>query len=536
MTMTRSPGRPVFLGLVLAGSVLVLLLHAWSFGFEIDDAYISFRYAQNLVDGHGLVFNPGEPVEGYTNLAWVLLSALGIALGIEPLLFARVLGTLASIGVLLLAPIAVRRLAPTAGATALAAPVLLAACGPLACWTLAGLETPLVALLALGTFLCALTAQPLLTGVLALALALTRPDGVALGGAFLLWSVLACMHAPGRTRARAIGGGALFALGVLAHFVWRHETYGAWLPNTYYAKTGDLAGQLRSGVPYALDFARAFLAPWVGVAAWSAVASRGAVWRDPRVRATLAVLGGWIVYVIAVGGDGLGMFRFFVPILPILTVLGVALLHHALTGSAAGGIGAPSTTGRTEAPVEANGRTAAVVTLAIAAFTAISSMTGNERALVTAHMSGENLAGWKLAGDTLARVLPEGTTIALAPVGYIPYRTGLVTYDILGLTDPAIARREMDFEIGYAGHEKHDGARILSRHPDYLLLGNVDVTAERRRGVIPPFRPELDIYRNPDFARDYESVSIPLDGGGFLNCYRLRALRAPREAGEARDP
>ena len=41
-------------------------------GFDIDDAYISFRYAQNLLDGHGLVFNPGDPVEGYSNLLWVL--------------------------------------------------------------------------------------------------------------------------------------------------------------------------------------------------------------------------------------------------------------------------------------------------------------------------------------------------------------------------------------------------------------------------------------------------------------------------------
>lgn len=32
-----------------------------------EDAFISFRYARNLVDGHGLVFNPGERVEGYTN-------------------------------------------------------------------------------------------------------------------------------------------------------------------------------------------------------------------------------------------------------------------------------------------------------------------------------------------------------------------------------------------------------------------------------------------------------------------------------------
>src|ERR1035437_4307958 len=40
-----------------------------------DDAMISMRYARNLAEGHGLVWNPGERVEGYTNLAWTLFMA-----------------------------------------------------------------------------------------------------------------------------------------------------------------------------------------------------------------------------------------------------------------------------------------------------------------------------------------------------------------------------------------------------------------------------------------------------------------------------
>ena len=41
---------------------------AWSL---TDDAFISFRYVRNLLEGHGLVFNPGERVEGYSNFLWV---------------------------------------------------------------------------------------------------------------------------------------------------------------------------------------------------------------------------------------------------------------------------------------------------------------------------------------------------------------------------------------------------------------------------------------------------------------------------------
>ncbi len=44
-------------------------------GNTIDDAYISFQYAKNWASGNGVVFNPGERVEGYTNFLWVALLA-----------------------------------------------------------------------------------------------------------------------------------------------------------------------------------------------------------------------------------------------------------------------------------------------------------------------------------------------------------------------------------------------------------------------------------------------------------------------------
>ena len=53
--------------------------------FITDDAFISFRYVRNLLEGHGLVFNPGEYVEGYTNFLWILeLAAIWRVLGIRP--------------------------------------------------------------------------------------------------------------------------------------------------------------------------------------------------------------------------------------------------------------------------------------------------------------------------------------------------------------------------------------------------------------------------------------------------------------------
>ena len=53
--------------------------------FLTYDAFISFRYARNLLEGHGLVWNPGERVEGYSNFLWVLeLAAIWAATGVPP--------------------------------------------------------------------------------------------------------------------------------------------------------------------------------------------------------------------------------------------------------------------------------------------------------------------------------------------------------------------------------------------------------------------------------------------------------------------
>jgi len=68
------------------------------FDWKLDDSYITFSYAQNWVQGHGIVFNRGEYVEGYTCFLWVALSALGLRLGADIAPWSTVLGILGAIG------------------------------------------------------------------------------------------------------------------------------------------------------------------------------------------------------------------------------------------------------------------------------------------------------------------------------------------------------------------------------------------------------------------------------------------------------
>ena len=491
--------------------LLLLLGHALLFGFVIDDAWISLRYADNLVAGHGLVFNPGEPVEGYSNLLWVLLGALGLELGVPPLLWLRILGTLAMGGLLLLVPGALHRLQPERGyEDAWAAPatqLVIAAAGPVACWMLAGLETPLFALLVFGAWRTAMGRHRLGAGLLGLLLALTRPEGLALGAIFCAWSLLPSRELRPAVQSlwRRWSGLAVFLLGTMAYLWWRHHTYGYWLPNTYYAKTGDLAGQVKMGLPYARDFLLRYGLP-LGLVAIAAPSRGGAglVLRLP-VMLSLGLLAAWLGYTVAVGGDMLGMFRFWAPLLPVAVTVTMSLAAGAEW-------------------LVRPGR-AAMVALPLAAALLYSSFEGRERRLVDIHMSEANLGGWILAGDAMAAQLPRGTSIALGPAGYIPWRTGFRTLDFYGIVTPAIAHRAGPFRHAYAGHGKTDGPWVVSRRPDYILIGNVDITDRPRQGLIPPLDREVDLVLDPRFQQEYEQTWLPVAGGKVLNLFRRRDVR-----------
>src|ERR1700733_14661069 len=91
------PPLHLVLGLLLPAVLLVVNM-ARVGSFTIDDAYISFRYARNLAHGLGLVYNAGEHIEGYTNFFWTVLLAVGVKVGLDPVLLAKVLGGIAACG------------------------------------------------------------------------------------------------------------------------------------------------------------------------------------------------------------------------------------------------------------------------------------------------------------------------------------------------------------------------------------------------------------------------------------------------------
>ncbi len=313
--------------LLVAISAVLILHQAFYFaalgGDAVDDAYISFRYARNWVEGEGLVFNSGERVEGYTNFLWIVVLAPAIAVGLPVGPVSMVLGGICSLATLWLL---YRYLATTPGGVwaGVLAAGLLAADGSFALWAVGGLETALFTLLVAAGAISYLREdggprRGLATGLLFALATMTRPEGILVLGVTAFHSVAraaAERRLPGQADLlRLLGFAAVYG----PYFLWRFSYYGYPFPNTFYLKVGtsDRAAEMARGWAHLRTFVGghgALLVP--------AVATLAFIERGVRAAASYLalVVGVFFAYVIYVGGDW-SVGRFFVPVLPLLYTL-----------------------------------------------------------------------------------------------------------------------------------------------------------------------------------------------------------------------
>ncbi len=518
----------------------LLLAHAGLYAFVCDDAFISFRYARNLVEGFGLVFNPGDaPVEGYSNLLWVLLLAAGGAAGFEAARLAPFLSLLATAGLwFCVARFALReQRAPRLPLLFLTAPLLLGLTRSVAVWSTSGLETRLFELLLLCGVLrlreelkaCAgsdATLAPL-AALLFAAACWTRPDGALVAGACLA-TAFALSAAKGRRH--LLASALLCAAGVVAQLGFRLAYYGAWLPNTWVAKVGGELWPAR-GLAYAEAFSLEY-SLWL----WLPFAAIGARARWRRGDRALPALAAAAVlphaaYVIAIGGDHFEYrpFDLYFPFLYLLVADGLAELcargRRSAIAAAAGALlglallielpwrthlgfpaqyqsGFPG--GRSTPAAEAYlrpeqgwlSRLPGLRALAARHRTRLFELTrqfvgirAEEHRLFAQNASREGLA---LARLVARGSLPRDTHIATDSVGAIPYLSRLRTLDRLGLTDAVVARSPLVRPelLGHGKAASLDYARAIgvdlwALDPVHLLWLPLDPSLPER---IPPWR------------------------------------------------
>jgi hypothetical protein len=476
--------------LILAILSLAFGAHAFCYNYSTDDAFITFRYVRNMLDGNGLVYNPGERVEGYTNFLWAMLVAGPTSLGANITRTAKALGLLSGIGTLLAVFLVMRscaaeRYSDRATKWMVILPsALLAANGGFAMWSLGGLETLFF------TFLLSLViyvylkarggAAMYLCGLLFALLVMTRPDGVIFLAATVVHMGIVCVFfrstTSGKPSAWDLGRVAVVFLVVyVPYFAWRYSYYGYLLPNTFYAKVGaapavSVLGPMLRGLKYSWRFTVEFgPAPILAAAAWIlARVRRGSAFADANPGSSFTVsylffqIAACIAFILYVGGDQLVMHRFFVPVLPSLYLL-TALGFSEMTIQKEEGV--------TDAHSRSKRTFAAAFCLGAVVLTCLPTFFGQQSRRVFKVEKPAD-ADRKMVGEWLKQSVGPNTKIALIPAGIIPFYSELETIDLVGLNDVRIAHTEVNrFGKGEPGHEKHDSAYVLERRPDIMFLG-----------------------------------------------------------------
>ena len=514
-------GRPwAVVATLLLGCAALLGAHSLAFNFVTDDAFISFVYAKNLVEHGALVFNVGERVEGYTNFLWTLILAAGMAVRIAPEVSSRVLGTLCGALTLLVAARAMRRLRGAATPSPLwdVLPALILAGIPgYACWSSGGLETQLF------TLLCTAGATAYLevhlaeaptaglgrAGLLVGLAALTRPEGYLLCGLLGLHRLIVKLRTGASLRERLVPTGgelrfiACFLLLTVPHLLWRRSYYGYWVPNTFYIKSSGGAAAWSQGLYYLLAFARdqkLFVLPLLWAVGLVRRVDAGAQRRYLALGAvTYLWTAAFLLYVVSVGGDFMGLYRFVLPIVPLNVLCGALGLWRL-------GAGAESESG---APVRgwALGLTALLLGLhAVNAYFVdrhALGFIGADRGIDTPgylrYYTSDRAAIGKWLGQN---VRPDDYQV-VGGAGAQVYYAGIRALDSFGLSDAYVAHKVAPVSTR-PGHQKFAPLDyVLAQHPT-ILTYNV------YRILDAPYQPspgEVALWRGHGFH--YVSVQIP---------------------------
>ncbi len=136
------------------------------------------------------------------------------------------------------------------------------------------------------------------------------------------------------------------------------------------------------------------------------------------------------------------------------------------------------------------------------------------------HWPNESTTSWKGKGEFLAEQFPGGPdvegqpTLAVAPLGVLPYFADLPTIDMLGLTDPVTARTGFPIEPYYPGHVRMARVEHLVDRGANLVLAQPGSTEPEpgreayRLSELTFLYPSVDLNELPDTARVIEIPQI----------------------------
>ena len=503
------PVRPLGHGIVLTLVGAVALLNASLYRARADDAFITYRYARNLAEGNGPVFNVHERVEGYSNFLWMcVLAAWHAVLGVNVEDVARVLGVVAALAAVFATYWLALVLTDGARTVSAAAALLLASAGPFAAYSLSGLETPLFALLVVVLTVLVIQERVVAAGVVAALATMTRPDGLVFVAVAIVWLLERAVAR--EIRARQVlwflgSFGALF----IPWTVWRVAYYGYLVPNALAAKTGGLSvvDQLRAGLDYMNSV---FLEGWpllvVAAAVVGVALLFGARFRfSTGERLIVLEIVAFVAFLIVAGGDWMPASRLFVPAIPLVVALLGSVWYRATSTLAA----------------DRSARTFGVLAcLASLLLLAASFSFFNE--LPRIRLWRSQVEALATQGDWFDATLPAHTSIATYANGALSDHAGVDknVIDMLGLTDEHIARdgRRLHSRSVPIGHRAYDYRYVVSRRPEIVIFSPTGFAGGPSCAVRAPF------------AGDYVGTSFRFAPGNSTGRYVNLFVRSDRAA------
>lgn len=343
----------IVLGFVGFASGIVLLTYRPFLG--IDDAYIYFVYAKNLVNGHGFVYNiGGERVEGFTSMLWVLICSAFYKLFTESY-FRQALMVLnilmVSFALFRLVDFIDRRyfgrnkIVPSLASLCILC-VLFVVKGYLDWTVLSLLETGLWSSCLIITILHLLElcyapppkSESIRFGLLLSILVLTRPESLLLAAVFLTIRFLVLLQKKRNFLSAlkpSIFPTILFAASFAGLILFRLKYFGYPFPNTYYAKvSSDTLGNIKEGITYFFKFFYVYPVYWACfimllASLWVRIKLIFKGWQqfitfnDDDLAQTIVVLISCVAFLLPmmVGGDHFSLFRIYQPFVPVFLML-----------------------------------------------------------------------------------------------------------------------------------------------------------------------------------------------------------------------
>jgi len=474
-------------------ALIVSVLGVAMIGHRADDAYVTYRYAKNVLAGKGFVFNEGEPVLGTTSpFHAFMLVALGWAFSDLP----TVANTISAVSAFVLSAtillIGVSVGAPRAGG---AGAVMVATCTHT--FLFAPLETVFAAALSWLLILFHIRRRWLPFAATAAIALMTRADSLLLVG-FLTAVDLFRSRRPGQTF-RIVG----LILGLTSPWLlYATIVFGSPIPNTAFAKSG-WAGQTSAFLSemWPKVFSDLLLGSPVASIVVIVMSFIGAavVVVDRRLRVLWIVPVWMVLYVVAYTALGLSyaFSWYYYPLVCgclVLAGYGIDWLLREIDARLPGLRGAGRRIIAATAAAAAVGLVAWQVshTLAVA------------RQLPTAKWSGARDTIYRNVAEWLNANARPGSSVAMCEVGAIAYYSDVRVIDLWGLVTPAVIE-----------HVKHGDFEWAVRHfrPDFV------VSHYRKKGTKPgPTRWLTSSYHDYRLVQSFETAAYPF----IIDLYQRR--------------